>query len=189
MGVGRDALHIGPELFNGIENYLRWAEGVPGRLRVGMDVLVRFMAYVNMGYAQRYAAGPVDPRQQRPELAWKLPVRRITGRYFFGWKVRRMGLGIWQLYNDSREAFYIEFGIHRNPVTGQPAARRQRRPIQKLSLLRTVKFLEATEVYNRVWASVVMPPPGQRVGRGFTWQLQSPMVMTQGIHPIGRLPG
>jgi hypothetical protein len=169
MGQGRHAIQIGPELFEGIENYIRWAQGVPRKMPVAMDVLVRFMAYTNLGVAQKYALGPVDPQQTRPELAWKIPVRRISGRYFFGWKTRRVSLGVWQLYNDSREAFFIEFGIH------QGSTKRIRRPIQKLSLLSTMKFLEVTKVYHRVWSSVFLPSPGQRVGRGFVWQMQSPM--------------
>ena len=177
MGRQQSMLRIGPELFEGIENYIRWAQHVPGQMVKGMDILVRFMALVDLGYSQKYSLGPLDPLQNRPELAWKLPVRRISGRYFFGWKVRRKSLGVWQVYNDSREAFYIEFGIHRNPATGIVSARRIRRPIQKLALMNTLKFMQQTHSYDRVWASIYMPPPGMRTGKGFTWRMQSPATM------------
>lgn len=168
MGRTMTGLRIGPEIFEAIENNIRQAERMKMNLPIALDQMVRMMAYMNLGFAQRSAAGPVDPRQQRPDLAWRRPVRRISGRYYFGWKVRRVGLGTWQLFNDSREAYYIEFGIH-------VSNRRVRRPIQKLSLMQTVKALQTTAIYHRVWASLMMPPPGQRVGKGFIWQMQSPI--------------
>jgi len=181
MGQNRQVLRIGPELFSAIENQIRWAQGVPRKLPVAMDRLVRFMAYTNLGIAQKMSLGPHDPNQANPSYAWKIPVRRISGRYFFGWKVRRRGVGTWQLYNDSREAFFIEYGIH-------TSGRRVRRPIRKLSLIKTMKFMHKTEVYHRIWSSVYMPDPSQRKGLGFTWRIQGPGTMNQGIFPMGRLP-
>jgi hypothetical protein len=137
------------------------------------------MALVHLGFAQKYSAGPVDPLQQNPEAAWKVPVRRISGRYFFGWKIRRVTLGVWQVYNDSREAFFIEFGIHRNPTTGGVSARRIRRPINKLSVQRTLRVLAASPLANRMWADVMFPPPGMRSGKGYLWTMQSPGVMSE----------
>jgi len=167
MGTSRTGMRLDPSFFEALENQIRQAERVRRNLPMTMDRLARFSSYAQMGYAQRRSAGPVDPRQQNPEAAWKIPVRRISGRYFFGWQVRRAGVGIYQMRNDSREAFYIEFGIHQN------APRRQRRPINKLSLMDTLKFLQNTHVWHRVWASLMMPPPGQRTGKGFHWKTQS----------------
>jgi len=172
MGQGMQVLRIDKSFFDALENRIRWEFGLTGRMRYGMDTLVRFMAYANLGYAQKYSLGPTDPQQQRPELAWRIPVRRISGRYFLGWKVRRRGIGHYELRNDSREAFFIEFGIHRNPATGIVATRRQRRPILKLSLIRTLKLIEKTGVSHRIWASLYMPPPGKRHGKGFLWTMQ-----------------
>lgn len=169
MGRGYTAVQLGPELFNAIENQLRQNSLASRTFNFHMDRLVRFMSYVHLGAAQRRSLGPVDPQQQRPELAWKLPVRRISGRYFFGWKVKRRGLGWWQVYNDSREAYFIEFGIH-------TSNRRVRRPVNKLALMATLKFMATTRAYDRVWADIYMPPPGMRRGRGFIWQMQSPPV-------------
>lgn len=179
MGQRTGALTIGPEFFEGLENYIRTCQITKKKFPGAMDTLVRMMSYVHLGYAQKYSAGPVDPRQQNPSAAWKLPVRRISGRYFFGWKTRKVSLGVWQVYNDSREAFFIEYGIHRNPATGLVATRRIRRPINKLSLQRTLRFLATTAVADRVWASLYFPPPGMRKGRGYLWTMQSPGVMGQ----------
>lgn len=189
MGQNMQMLRISPDFFNALENRIQHELSATGRYRVGMDFLVRYMAYVNLGYAQKYALGPVDPQQNRPDLAWRIPVRRISGRYFFGWKVQRKGLAHYELRNDSREAFFIEFGIHRNPMTGQVAARRQRRPILKLSLIRTLQYLQRTAIWDRVWASIEMPPPGKRTGRGFMWHVQGGHMMGPTIGPWGKLPG
>ena len=178
MGRRQAGLTLTPATFEAIENYLQWSQTVKRKFPAGMDMLVRTLSYVHLGYAQKYALGPVDPAQQRPELAWRLPIRRITGRYFFGWKVQRVGRAHYEMYNDSREAFFIEYGIHRNPATGNVASRRQRRPINKLSLKRTLAFAAQTAVANRVWASIYFPPPGLRSGKGFLWTMQSPNVMT-----------
>jgi hypothetical protein len=178
-GKGQTALAIDTSFFEAIENMIRQCERTRRGLPVAMDRLVRFMSYTHLGFAQKRSLGPVDPMQRRPELAWKVPVRRISGRYFFGWKVKRRGMGHYEMYNDSREAFFIEFGIHRNPATGLPSTRRIRRPIMKLSFQENMRFLAKTHIYHRVWASTYFPPPGQRKGRGFLWTMQSPAVMAQ----------
>lgn len=142
-------IQITENSFTQIEEYLRWSQQV-GSVRnfnFGMNALVMFMAYTNLGFAQKMSAGPVDPAMKNASAAWQIPVRRITEDYFYGWKVRRMGPGTWQLYNDSREAYFIEFGIH---VQGA----RVRRPIRKLSLLKTLRAMESTQVYHRVWAEI-----------------------------------
>jgi hypothetical protein len=166
----RGVLSISLDTFNAIEEWIKWGESVKSELitRRGMDILVRFMAYTNQGIAQRMSAGPLDPQQQRPQEAWKIPVRRITERYYFGWKVRRIGFGTWQLYNDSREAYFIEFGIH---VSG----RRVRRPIRKLSLRRTMEAMMRTQAYHRCWCEIYANPrKGKHKSRGFTQTVQSP---------------
>ena len=188
MGKGMTAIQLDPSFFEAIENAILQSMRIRRQMPIAMDRLVRFMSYAHLGFAQKRSLGPVDPMQRRPEFAWKIPVRRISGRYFFGWKVKRVGMGHYKMYNDSREAFFIEFGIHRNPYTGKPSARRIRRPIMKLSFLENLRFIQSTHVANRVWSSLYYPPPGQRRGRGFLWTMQSPQVMSQfnwegGIRP------
>lgn len=179
MGQKTGMLQMGPEVFDALENYIRVCEASKRKFPGAMDTLVRLMSYVHLGYAQKYSAGPVDPRQTNAAAAWRLPVRRITGRYFFGWKVRKVSLGMWQVYNDSREAFFIEFGIHRNPATGQVSGRRIRRPVNKLSMQRTLRYMAQTAVADRIWASIYFPPQGLRKGKGYLWTMQSPGVMAE----------
>lgn len=170
---GRGLVEISTDTFNAIEEYIRWAEGVPQKMPRAMDILSRFMSLTNLGIAQEMSRGALDPQQRNPSQAWRIPVRRISQRYFYGWQVKRISLGVWMLYNDSREAFYIEFGIHQNPATGQPASRRQRRPIRKLSLRRTLDAMMRTQAYHRVWAEIYVNK-GTKISRGFTQTVQSP---------------
>lgn len=162
---------------NGIEQAIVWAENyVPRQLLVKMDELCKMMALLNQGYARAMSFGPEDPSQRRPEYAWRVPVRRISGRYYVGWKVRRRGMGSWELYNDSREAYYIEFGIN---WLGE--GRRVRRPIRKLSLRQTLTAMMTTKAYHRIWADIYKAP-NARMGSGFYQIIQSPAV-NAGLRP------
>src|SRR4030095_12401545 len=90
-GVGVTQVGIGPETFEALENFIRWAEYTPRQMPVALDRLARIASYVCLGFAQKRSAGPYDPQKKNVNAAWRIPVRRITGRYYFGWKVRRMG--------------------------------------------------------------------------------------------------
>lgn len=162
----RAFLQISDRTYTQIEEYIRWSETVGSRknFNFGMNALVMFMAYTNLGIAQKMSAGPYDPQMQNAAAAWKIPVRRISNNYLEGWKVRRLGFGTWQLYNDSREAYFIEFGIHMSNA-------RVRRPIRKLSLRKTLQRMETSAVYHRVWAEIYTAN-----GRhfGFAQTVQSP---------------
>ena len=161
------------ETINGIETAIRWAESeVPHQFYIGMNQLTQLMAFVNQSFARKLSFGPEDPTQRSPQLAWKLPVRRITGAYYIGWKVRPVRGG-WQLYNDSREAYFIEFGIN-----WRGEGRRVRRPVQRLSLKQTMEYMATTQAYHRIW-SMIYTHHGHT--EGFYQQVQSP----GGSHPIG----
>jgi hypothetical protein len=161
------------ETINGIESVIRWAESeVPLQFRIGMLQLTQMMAYVNQSMARKLSFGPEDPYQSNPQAAWKLPVRRITGRYYLGWKVRPIRGG-WQLYNDSREAYFIEFGIN-----WMGEGRRVRRPVQRLSLMKTMQYMQSTQAYHRIWSEIYRH---RTHTIGFTQIVQSP----GGGHPVG----
>jgi hypothetical protein len=157
------------ETINGIEEAIRWAEvETPARLRFYMNELCFYMALVNQRFARKLSFGPEDPGQKDPALAWRLPVRRISGRYYMGWKVKQRGYANWILYNDTREAYYIEFGIN-----WRGAGRRVRRPVRKLSLRQTLEFMMTTQAYHRVWAEIFSSPRHRSRGQGFTQVVQS----------------
>ncbi len=155
-----------PETILAFEELIRWAEvEAPGRVWEYMDKLCMLMALVNQRFARKMSFGPSDPSQRRPELAWRIPVRRISGRYYLGWKVREVPQG-WQLYNNSREAYFIEFGIN---WLGE--RRRVRRPIRKLSLRQTLEYMLKTAAYHRIWCEIFVH---KGKGFGFTQHVQSP---------------
>lgn len=170
---GMSAVEISTDTINAIEHYIRWAAGVPGQLPRAMDILARFMSLTNLGIAQHMSYGPSDPQNRNPTQAWRIPVRRISGRYFYGWQVKRIGIGTWMLYNDSREAYYIEYGIHRNPYDENVSSRRIRRPIRKLSLRRTLEAMMRTQAYHRVWAEIFVDKKA-KITRGYSQTVQSP---------------
>lgn len=167
-----------PQTLNALEEAVQWAEAeAPSKLRFFMNELVFHMALVNQGFARKMAFGPSDPSGRASDLAWRTPaqgIRRITGAYYVSWKVRQVRPAVWQLYNDSREAYFIEFGISRVGFAGNRTvpARRIRRPVRKLSLLRTLEYMMTTRAYHRVWASVLSSPRHHGLGAGFTQEIQ-----------------
>lgn len=171
--VRGSAFEISQETFKALEEYILWAESVPAKMPRAMDILSQIMSLTNMGIAQEMSYGAYDPQNRNPSQAWKIPVRRISQRYFYGWKVKHLGIGTWMLYNDSREAYFIEFGIHRNPQTEQVSSRRIRRPIRKLSLRRTLEATLRTNIYHRVWGEIFIDRKAH-FGRGFSQTVQSP---------------
>lgn len=155
------------ETINGFVEAIRWAEvEVPRNLPREMHKLVYAMALINQREARKMSFGPRDRREQQPGLAWKLPVRRITEAYYLGWKIRFVRQGVIQLYNDSREGYFIEFGINH---LGE--GRRVRRPIRKLSLRRTMNYMATTHAFDRIWVDVFKT---RSHSRGFTQEVQSP---------------
>jgi hypothetical protein len=159
------------ETLNAFEQAIQWAEVyVPKKLRFAMNELVFYMALINQGYARKMSFGPYDPSGTNSALAWRTPdegIRRISQRYYVGWKVRQLKPAVWQLYNDSREAYYIEFGIH-------TSLSRIRRPVRKLSLRKTMDYMMSTNAWHRVWVDVHVNPKYEHSGRGFSQYVMSP---------------
>jgi hypothetical protein len=172
----RNGLTVDKQTINAIEEEIRWCQvEVPQLLAKNLDTLVRITALKGQMECRRMAAGVYDPTQSRPDMAWKIPVRRITERYFYGWKVRRRGIAVWEVYNDSREAYYIEYGI-------SLSGRRVRRPILKLAVRRTLDYMRATQAAHRFFSSVVGDPQHRhRSGKGFVIYAQSPPMRLVGV--------
>jgi hypothetical protein len=171
------------ETIKALEEVIRWAEvEVPHNLHFYMNDLVMAMALTNQKIARKMSFGPYDSKGHDTSMAWKIPVRRITERYYLGWKIRQISEAVWQLYNDSREAYYIEFGIN---WLGE--GRRVRRPIRKLSLRRTMETMMRTTAYHRIWVDIYSNPRTRnRRGKGFTQIVQSPAMGTFGGPQLGR---
>lgn len=171
-------IRIGQDTFNDIDEWIRAAEISGRNVQYGMNALTMLMARTNQAIAMEMSRGPNDPQERWPNAAWKVPVRRITSRYYKGWKVRRLAPAVWMLSNDTREAYFIEYGInhvgqgttvtYRDGRTYIKSSRRVRRPIRKMSLLRTLKFVDQTNAGGRIWEAIFAPfRPGKvYTGRG-----------------------
>lgn len=176
-GYSNAFIQITPRSINAIEAYIRWAEiEVPSHVHQHMDRLVKHMALVNQSFARKMAFGPYDPHGKNPSLAWRTPeqgIRRISQAYYLGWRVKKVRVGWYRLWNSSKEAYFIEFGVstvgfgdNRRVPRG-----RIRRPVRKLSLLKTMKFMQQTQAYHRIWVDTFK---SNHTHAGFTQRIQSP---------------
>jgi hypothetical protein len=177
---GRRAItEITPRTVSGLEGFIRWCESeVPKYVPYAMDQLVHYMALVNQSEARKMAYGPYDPSGKDTSLAWRTPaqgIRRISQAYYLGWRVKKRGFGHYILFNETPEAYFIEFGISQVGFGGtghrHVPARRIRRPVRKLSLLKTMDFMKTTQAYHRIWVDCFK---SRHTYLGFTQDVQSP---------------
>ena len=175
-------LTISRSTFDELEDWIRDNAASERDFVTGMNALVAMMAYTVKGAAQKKTMGQVDRRATNTALAYKIPVRRITGKLFAGWKVSRLGPGRYMVYNDDRAAWVLEEDIDRR------SGRRMRRPILKLSVMQMLKLIQTTRTAERMVDSVMKP---RRNNRGQFQSFQARMAgtnMTGIIGPSGYLP-
>jgi hypothetical protein len=177
-----------------IEDYMIDNQFSRDKLRYGMDVLIRTLIHVVQSEARKRSAGPVAPRWRSvPAFAYKIPVQRITGRYYQGWTIRRVRNAHWMLYNDAYEAWLIEYGINM----------RVRRPILKQSFMAMLQFIQTTRTGD-LFVDWVMAPRRNAKGQfqSFERRVRPFKLMATGADlagrgsknpniagPTGRLPG
>lgn len=169
--------------FNAIERFIRENRENKAKVAVGVDLLVRTMAMMVKGIAQGKSLGPIAPRRRSvPALAYRIPVQRITGAYVAGWQLRRLGLARWLIFNNSKEAYLIESGLHM----------RVRRPILKMSLIGMLKMLQATRTEQRFLDTLIKPrrdAGGRYAAVPFEQRLPGTATLGGMTGPSGRLPG
>jgi hypothetical protein len=79
-------------------------------------------------------------------------VQRITGRYYAGWYVRRLGNARWIVSNNSVEAYLIESGMYQ----------RVRRPILKMSTISMLRFIQTSRTADKFMDWVLAPRRNSR---------------------------
>lgn len=173
--------YIGKKTFDDIENFIADNEASAVKVQQGIDLLARGMVLVIKGEAQKRSAGPVAGRHRsNPALANKIPVQRISGKYFAGWVIRRLGSGHYMVYNDSVEAYLIETGMYQ----------RVRRPILRMSMLQMLALLQTTRTGDRFLDWVMAP---RRNSRGqfqsFGGRISGTTSLGGLAGPVGSLPG
>ena len=139
---------IDSNFFEAVDAFIADNYMIAEKVKLGMDMIVMGYAYATVSFAQKRSAGVIDPQMQNPAAAWKIPVRRITGAYYTGWRAERMLPSVWRVTNPSREAYFIEFGINHQATTGRQDSAgnrvRIRRPVLKLSVMDTIAFAQAS---------------------------------------------
>lgn len=169
--------------FAAFERFISDNQESAAKASAGLDLIVRSMAMLVLAYARQRSAGPVAPRRRsNPALANKIPVQRITGAYYSGWKIQRLGIARWLVYNDSKEAMLIETGMFQ----------RVRRPILKLSIISMLKYMEGTRTEQRFLASMVSPrrnAKGQYAAISISQRLMGTDTLGGMAGPTGKLPG
>jgi len=188
LGAGQKVIDFTPETLKMLEDWLAWAENVERhKILEAEDLLALVMVTMCYQYAQKFSAGMRrDPKDT--SRSWKWPIPRVTGRYFAAWQMQRVRQGTYILTNNSREAYFIEYGIHRNPRTGQPSPRRIRRPVLKRSLLETTRMLQSSALSHRLWSGVFIPKhgePGKRTNM-IVWSQPSGVMGTQPQYLVSR---
>jgi hypothetical protein len=193
-GEGMGLFTISRKTFENLEQFIRDNEASAAKAQVGIDLLTRLMALTIKGFAQEKAAGPVAARHRsNPAFANRIPVQRISGKYFAGWTQRKMGHAHWMVYNDAKEAWLIEYGVFQ--VT--------RRPILKMSVIDMLRFIQTTRAGERFLDSILAPRRNakgqfssfdQRLGTGFKLGLTAQDMPDRGasnpniVGPSGALP-
>jgi hypothetical protein len=171
---GMGMFTISRKTFQNIEEFIADNERSIEKAQIGIDLLTRLIALSVKGFAQGRAAGPVAPRHRSvPAMANRIPVQRISGAYFAGWKHRKLGMAHWLVYNEAREAYLIEYGVFQ----------RVRRPVLKMSMIDTLRFLQTTRTGERFLEGVLAP---RRNAKG---QFQSFNTRIQGTATLGGLAG
>lgn len=144
----RVSVTISRKTIRQLQNYIKMNNENKLKVRFGTDMLVRAMILMTRAAAQEESMGPIAPNKRSvPALAFKIPVQRITGRYFAGWRQKRLGNGHWMVYNDAKEAYLVEYGIYQ----------RVRRPILKLAALDMLRFMATTRTAYKFQKSIMAP--------------------------------
>lgn len=115
-----------------------------------MNVAAQMMAKASQGHVQRLYRGPqTNPGDVSRGLgagsAWTIPVRRITGKTYRGWKVRMIAFGAWEVYSEERGAWMVEHGIVRGGG-GTP------RPVLRMAGIETLRMIQRSKFGNRIMA-------------------------------------
>lgn len=177
------AVGIGRSDFSDVDELIRSLRRGTREFDSAMNLAAQMLAKANQGIVQGYMRGPttrpVDAR--RIASSFSIPVRRVTGKTYQGWRVRRIRQGMWELFNEERGAWAVEFGV----VAGGHG---RRRPVLKMSAVATLRFVQRTRFGNRIYHGTfgnLRNNKGQF--RSFAARMQGSSVL--GVAgPLGRLP-
>lgn len=140
------AMGLTPASLNELETLISSLKRGSREFDTAMHVAAEMMAKITQGHAERLYRGPqmnaLGARLIKSDFA--IPVRRVTGRTLAGWKVKMVRRGAWELYNETRGAYMVEFGI----VRGGGGVRR---PILKMAGNAALETAMATRLGQRIY--------------------------------------
>lgn len=141
------AYGISRQTFEEIDTLIRSLRTGSREWAYAMDAATQLLAKTSHGLVQRYYRGrvmrPSDARKIRS--TWGTPIRRVTQETYRGWRVRKIGPGMWELFNEERGAYMVEFGIVKG---GHGVARK---PLKR-SAVGTLRFIQRTRFGQRIMA-------------------------------------
>lgn len=158
---------IGPEMYEDIERFIEDNQHRVRRFNKGITALAQLLAEHTRGEAMNLSRGRMVLTRQGEytkkwnpaRTAFRIPVDVWTGEYYRSWKVRYIGVGTYQTYNDSGHAYWIEIGV--NPRTNYAGFRR--RPIMKMSVRNMLRQIRGTRTLERFTEGVFQTGSAQRV--------------------------
>ncbi len=133
------AYAISRQTFDELDDLIRSMKQGTREFSTVMNTAARLLAHTTQGFAMRYYRGTQYPGG----APGTIPVRRITGRSGRGWRVRRVSMGAWEVFNEERGAWMVEHGI----VAGGGGVRR---PILRMSGVATLRFIQRTRFAERI---------------------------------------
>ena len=184
------AYGIARSSFDDVDILIRSLRQGTREFQAAESLATRLLAHATQGFAVGYMSGPSAPASGSTRYvrsSFGIPVRVITGRSRAGWKVRRVSLTAWEVYNEERGAWMVEHGI----VAGGGA---KRRPILRMSGVATLRFIQRTRFAQRMMADTFGNLRNNRGHfRSFENRIRPFMLRASGRPqlggPMGRIPG
>ncbi len=122
--------------FNSVADFAKALDQGSRQFAEVMDTAAQLWAMLIKGLVQQKYRGPSSGG-----AAGTIPVRRLTGRTYASWKVKRLRKGAWEIYSEERGAYMVEYGLGSNRV---------RRPVLKMSVVGSLRFIARTRFSNMI---------------------------------------
>lgn len=133
------AFGISRQTFREVDTLIRSLREGTREFEAAGDLAAQLLAKTSQAFVELRYRGPVDPRY-RFAASGGIPIPRRSQRTYRGWRVKRRARGVWELYNEEKGAFIVEYGIGKTPA---------RKPLQ-WSGVATLQFIQRTKFANRI---------------------------------------
>jgi hypothetical protein len=141
------AFGITRQSFEDVDTLIRSLKIGTKEFNSAMDLAAQLLAGTSKAIVQGYYAGPRAQSRAQGYIysTFGFPIRQVTGKTYAGWRMRRVAPGVWEVFNEERGAYMVEYGIVRG---GGGVARR---PLKR-SAVGTLRFIQRTRFGQRIMA-------------------------------------